>query len=59
MMSAKVRLSKSALEGEWLKLTYVFSGTCFWREAVLMAVMICRVTHSSAKLRKVVLRPYS
>ena len=24
-----------------------------------MAVMICRVTHSSAKLRKLVLRPYS
>ena len=25
---------------------------CFWRVAVLMAVMICRVTQSSANARK-------
>ncbi|GBD29233.1 hypothetical protein HRbin32_00320 [bacterium HR32] len=25
---------------------------CFWRVAVLMAVMICRVMHSSANARK-------
>ena len=33
-----------------------FSGTCFWRVAVLMAVMICRVMQSSAKLRKLARR---
>ena len=37
--------------GVWLKETYVLSGECLNRVAVLMAVMICRVTHSSAKLR--------
>ncbi len=32
--------------------TYWLSGWCFWRVAVLMAVMIWRVMHSSAKARK-------
>jgi hypothetical protein len=38
--------------GLWLNDTYVFSGECLNRVAVLIAVMICRVTQSSAKLRK-------
>ena len=59
MTSASVRVSYSELAGVWLKLMYVLSGRCFCREAVLMAVMICRVTHNSAKLRKLVLRPGS
>ncbi len=37
--------------GVWLNETYVFSGECLNRVAVLIAVMICRVTQSSAKLR--------
>ncbi len=37
--------------GVWLNETYVFSGACLKRVAVLIAVMICRVTQSSAKLR--------
>ncbi len=37
--------------GVWLNETYEFSGECLKRVAVLIAVMICRVTHSSAKLR--------
>ena len=32
--------------------TYWLSGACLLRLAVLTAVMICRVMHSSAKLRK-------
>jgi hypothetical protein len=32
--------------------TYWFSGVCLLRVAVLTAVMIWRVMHSSAKLRK-------
>ena len=32
--------------------TYWFSGVCLLRVAVFTAVMICRVMHSSAKLRK-------
>ena len=32
--------------------TYWLSGWCFWRVAVLMAVMIWRVMQSSAKARK-------
>jgi len=32
--------------------TYRFSGACLLRDAVLTAVMIWRVMHSSAKLRK-------
>jgi hypothetical protein len=31
---------------------YWLSGWCFWRVAVLMAVMIWRLMHSSAKARK-------
>ena len=38
--------------GVWLNDTYVFSGECLNRVALLIAVMICRVTQSSAKLRK-------
>ncbi len=37
--------------GVWLNETYVLSGECLKRVAVLIAVMICRVTQSSAKLR--------
>jgi hypothetical protein len=44
-------LSESWPAGVWLNETYVFSGACLKRVAVLIAVMICRVTQSSAKLR--------
>ena len=37
--------------GVWLNETYVFSGECLKRVAVLIAVMICRVTQSSANER--------
>ena len=43
--------SESWPAGVWLNETYVLSGECLKRVAVLIAVMICRVTHSSAKLR--------
>src|SRR5205085_11995754 len=43
--------SDSCPAGVWLNDTYVLSGACLYRVAVLIAVMICRVTHSSAKLR--------
>jgi hypothetical protein len=45
-------LSDSWPAGVWLKETYVLRGACLKRVAVLIAVMIWRVTHSSAKLRK-------
>ena len=35
----------------WLKETYVFSGACLYRVADLIAVMIWRVTQSSANDR--------
>jgi hypothetical protein len=35
----------------WLKETYVLSGACLYRVADLIAVMICRVTQSSANER--------
>ena len=44
-------LSESWPAGVWLNETYVFSGACLKRVAVLIAVMIWRVTQSSAKLR--------
>src|SRR5439155_24034240 len=44
-------LSDSWPAGVWLNETYVFSGACLKRVAVLIAVMIWRVTQSSAKLR--------
>ena len=44
--------SPSCPAGVWLNETYVLSGACLKRVAVLIAVMICRVTQSSAKLRK-------
>ena len=44
-------LSGSWPAGVWLNETYVLSGACLNRVAVLIAVMICRVTQSSAKLR--------
>ena len=43
--------SESWPAGVWLNETYWFSGWCLKRVAVLIAVMICRVTQSSAKLR--------
>src|SRR5262249_61985079 len=43
--------SDSCPAGVWLNETYVLSGACLNRVAVLIAVMICRVTHNSAKLR--------
>src|SRR4029077_12974511 len=43
--------SPSCPAGVWLNETYVFSGACLNRVAVLIAVIICRVTQSSAKLR--------
>ena len=41
-----------ALAGVAENETYWFSGVCLLRVAVLTAVMIWRVMHSSAKLRK-------
>jgi hypothetical protein len=41
-----------ALAGVCENETYWFSGECLLRVAVFTAVMICRVMHSSAKLRK-------
>src|SRR5204863_3889467 len=43
--------SDSCPAGVWLNETYVLSGACLNRVAVLIAVMIWRVTHSSAKER--------
>ena len=43
--------SESWPAGVWLKEMYWFSGWCLNRVAVLIAVMIWRVTQSSAKLR--------
>ena len=45
-------LSESCPAGVWLNETYWLSGWCLNRVAVLIAVMIWRVTQSSAKLRK-------
>ena len=45
------RRRESCPAGVWLNETYWFSGACLKRVAVLIAVMICRVTQSSAKLR--------
>ena len=44
-------LSESWPAGVWLNETYVFSGACLKRVAVLIAVMIWRVTQSSANER--------
>ncbi len=44
-------LSESCPAGVWLNETYVLSGECLKRVAVLIAVMIWRVTHSSANER--------
>ncbi len=44
--------SESCPAGVWLNETYELSGVCLKRVAVLIAVMIWRVTQSSAKLRK-------
>ena len=43
--------SASCPAGVWLNETYVFSGACLYRVAVLIAVMIWRVTQSSANER--------
>src|SRR5205085_7975682 len=43
--------SESWPAGVWLNETYVLRGACLKRVAVLIAVMIWRVTQSSAKLR--------
>ena len=51
MTSSSVGSPSGALAGEALNETYWFSGVCLLRVAVLTAVMICRVMHSSAKLR--------
>ena len=44
-------LSDSWPAGVWLNETYWLSGACLNRVAVLIAVMICRVTQSSANER--------
>ena len=44
--------SESCPAGVFENEMYVFSGECLKRVAVLIAVMIWRVTQSSAKLRK-------
>ena len=43
--------SPSCPAGVWLNETYELSGACLKRVAVLIAVMIWRVTHSSANER--------
>ena len=49
--SPSVQSSPSCPAGVWLNETYELSGACLNRVAVLIAVMICRVTHSSANDR--------
>jgi hypothetical protein len=52
MTSSSVGSPSGALAGVELNDTYWFSGVCLLRVAVFTAVMIWRVMHSSAKLRK-------
>ena len=52
MISSSVGSPSPPAVGELENETYWFSGVCLLRVAVLTAVMIWRVMHSSAKLRK-------
>ena len=52
MISSSVGSPSDAEAGELENDTYWLSGECLFRVAVFTAVMIWRVMHSSAKLRK-------